>query len=140
CRAIGCDRGRPPELCRAGRGVWAPGNHGDQLPCVGAPRAAASPAGTPGAAVSWVPDRTLEHLRQVTEAPDLAGTRYRVEREIGRGGMGIVYRARDTLLDRAGALKVIEAGPAGEARTMARLQRPRAGAGYDHGVPAGAGG
>jgi serine/threonine-protein kinase len=34
--------------------------------------------------------------------------RYEIEREIGRGTMGVVYRARDPLLNRAIALKVIE--------------------------------
>ena len=38
--------------------------------------------------------------------PDTIGA-YRVEQEIGRGGMGIVYRAHDTKLDRAVAVKVL---------------------------------
>ncbi|HET7226641.1 MAG TPA: serine/threonine protein kinase, partial [Candidatus Eisenbacteria bacterium] len=32
---------------------------------------------------------------------------YPVEREIGRGGMGVVYLARDTRLDRPVAIKVL---------------------------------
>jgi serine/threonine protein kinase len=84
--------------------------------------------------VSWIPDRTLDHLRIVTEIPDLEGTRYEIEREIGRGGMGTVYRARDKLLDRAVALKVIESGPVDEPLTMARLEHPGLAPVYDSGV------
>jgi serine/threonine protein kinase len=82
----------------------------------------------------WVPDRLLDHLREVTEAPDLSGTRYEIEEEIGRGGMGIVYRARDTRLERTVALKVIEAGPADESLTLARLEHPGLVPVYDSGV------
>jgi serine/threonine-protein kinase len=42
------------------------------------------------------------------EAPTLLDGRYLIEREIGRGGMGVVYRARDTGLDRCVAIKIIE--------------------------------
>jgi eukaryotic-like serine/threonine-protein kinase len=63
----------------------------------------------------------------------LAG-RYSLERELGRGGMGIVYLAREVRLDRPVALKLLPASLAAqrtlrerflrEARTAARLSHP----------------
>ncbi len=63
----------------------------------------------------------------------LAG-RYSIERELGRGGMGIVYLARDVSLDRPVALKLLppdrarvpetRAGFLREARLAARLAHP----------------
>jgi serine/threonine-protein kinase len=59
---------------------------------------------------------------------------YEVEREIGRGGMGVVYLARDLRLDRMVAIKTLPPAMAGdatvrerflrEARTAARLAHP----------------
>jgi serine/threonine-protein kinase len=77
-----------------------------------------------------VTDNTGEFIRIQTA---LAG-RYSLERELGRGGMGVVYLARDVALDRLVALKLLPpalATDAGvrqrflnEARTAAKLSHP----------------
>src|SRR5512134_826431 len=68
--------------------------------------------------------------------------RYRLEAELGQGGMGTVYRAYDTLLDRPVALKVLSATGLGtegrarllrEARAAAKLNHPNIMAIYDAG-------
>ena len=70
----------------------------------------------------WLSDDAVAHLRDIAELPD-AGSRYRVIRELGRGGMGVVYEAHDAELDRSVALKVLT-DPQSEARTIARLEHP----------------
>jgi serine/threonine protein kinase len=81
----------------------------------------------------WLSDKALNHLERALDRPDLSGTKYELLEEIGRGGMGAVYRARDTELDREVALKVLHqpetsAGAAArmlrEARILARLEHP----------------
>lgn len=69
-------------------------------------------------------DSVLDHLRHVAALPDLTGTRYELESEIGRGGMGVVYAARDRQLDRRVALKVLDFAMVGEAQLIARLEHP----------------
>jgi serine/threonine protein kinase len=82
---------------------------------------------------TWLPNAVVDHLRVVATWPELPGDRYRIDRPIGRGGMGTVYVARDTLLDRDVALKVSNAPVAGaglderlrqEAQVLARLEHP----------------
>jgi serine/threonine protein kinase len=69
-------------------------------------------------------DPVLDHLRRVAPLPDLSGSHYELENEIGRGGLGVVYAARDRTLDRRVALKVVDAAFADEAQIVARLEHP----------------
>jgi serine/threonine-protein kinase len=81
------------------------------------------PHGIPG-----LPDDTFMALQQA-----LAG-RYSLESELGRGGMGLVYRAREVRLDRPVAIKLLRPDVAArddirerflrEARTAAQLYHP----------------
>jgi len=81
-----------------------------------------------------ISDSLLDHLRHVAPIPDLAGTRYVLEDEIGRGGMGVVYAVHDCDLNRRVALKVIDSTFAGEAQLIARLEHPAVVPIYETGV------
>src|SRR6516162_6900470 len=48
---------------------------------------------------------------------------YRVEALIGRGGMGVVYRAQHVRLNRAVALKMVPAGPCAHPEERVRFER-----------------
>src|SRR5205823_14904234 len=52
----------------------------------------------------------------------LAG-RYSLERELGRGGMGVVYLAREVRLDRLVAIKLLPPAPASDAKLRERFLR-----------------
>jgi len=49
----------------------------------------------------------VDRLRRVISAPDVSGTRYKLLEEIAHGGMGVIWSAIDTQLDRKVALKVL---------------------------------
>jgi serine/threonine protein kinase len=51
------------------------------------------------------------------------GQRYRLDRQIGSGSMGVVYAAHDLLRDRSIALKVIDRSHTEDATMVARFQR-----------------
>ena len=73
--------------------------------------------------------------------------RYRLSVEFGQGGMSVVYRAHDTLLDRDVAVKILSAAVLGdegrarllrEAQTIAKLNHPNIVSVYDMGEVEGA--
>ena len=83
--------------------------------------------------MKFLSDSALERLREGAEAPDLAGTRYRLLERIARGGMGVVYAAEDANLQRRVALKVLDVPGTDadldnrlirEARVLAALEHP----------------
>ncbi|MCA9768580.1 MAG: protein kinase, partial [Gemmatimonadetes bacterium] len=84
----------------------------------------------------------IARLREQLARPELP-ERYALESEIGRGGMGVVWRATDRLLERDVAVKVLAEHLADdglaerlarEARILARLEHPGVVAVHDAGV------
>ena len=94
--------------------------------------------------MKFLSDKALHRLRDAggerpgtqgngADLPDLAGTRYALIERVARGGMGVVYAAKDERLDRRVALKVLDAEDGGgdlarrllrEAQVLARLEHP----------------
>jgi hypothetical protein len=69
---------------------------------------------------------TAPHASQRTAAlpPELAShPRYRFLRELGRGAMGVVYHAEQTLMDRQVAVKVLSPAVLGHADGLERFRR-----------------
>ena len=73
-----------------------------------------------------ISEPALDRLSAMFQGPDVTGTRYQLISVLGRGGMGVVYLARDTVLEREVALKIVErpSDEANEARILARLEHP----------------
>ena len=77
-----------------------------------------------------MPDRPDQLFLDFQSA--LAG-RYSLERELGRGGMGIVYLAREVRLDRLVAIKLLPPGRARDGRLRERfLREARTAAKFSH--------
>lgn len=74
---------------------------------------------------------SVQGLRELQPGERLAG--YRIDAVVGRGGMGIVYRATHLVLERADALKVIAPAMAQESQFRSRFEREsRVAARIDH--------
>ena len=75
-------------------------------------------------------------MTNTNDLPDIRqqlGDRYAIERELGRGGMGAVYLARDLRLDRPVALKVLSTDLAGDSSLRERfLRETRTAASFSH--------
>jgi len=77
---------------------------------------------------------TIEADELVARLQAALGTHYRIERELGRGGMGMVFLATDTALDRPVAVKVMHPDLSvhgsiiqrflAEARMIAKIRHP----------------
>ena len=88
-----------------------------------------------------------QEVGSVAAAADGRPSRYQIVGELGRGGMGIVYRAKDTSLDRTVAYKVLPetlqensqalANFIREAKAAAKLNHPNIVTVYDTGEQAG---
>ena len=83
--------------------------------------------------MKWLSDDRLNHLRSIAGNPDFSSTKYSFVKELGRGGMGTVYLAEDSELNRHVAIKVLNTPEVTddlrnrmirEAQIIARLEHP----------------
>lgn len=83
--------------------------------------------------MKWLSDSKVSHLRALAVEPDFSATKYTFVKELARGGMGAVYLADDTELDRQVAIKVLSTPEMTEdlrrrmireAQIIARLEHP----------------
>ncbi|HEY2233877.1 MAG TPA: protein kinase, partial [Candidatus Angelobacter sp.] len=83
--------------------------------------------------MKFLPDQIVSRLQTEMQTPDLSGTRYRALKLLGHGGMGAVWLAQDSILQRRVALKIFTAENSSadlaarlmqEAVVLARLEHP----------------
>jgi len=83
--------------------------------------------------MKWISDARLDHLRELAISADFGATKYRLINELASGGMGTVYLADDTELNRQVAIKILNTPEltgdlkrrmVREAQIIARLEHP----------------
>ena len=81
--------------------------------------------------MKFISDAAIDRLRALDDRPDFGATRYELFEEVGRGGMGMVFRGRDRELERDVAIKMTAWSTEAdadrlrrEARTLATLEHP----------------
>jgi serine/threonine protein kinase len=83
---------------------------------------------------SFLQDAAATEFSAVPLSPgELVGGHFRIVSLLGRGGMGVVYRADDLVLSRPVALKFLPGGDAGSPQATERMKREaRVAAGLNH--------
>jgi WD40 repeat protein/serine/threonine protein kinase len=119
-RADDPDAGKPFQCPHCGRrGVVPPvANTVDYDPAVAGTLAGPPPAGPDDEA----PAVLLDEAGPAVPPPPPAPAGYEIEELLGRGGMGVVYRARQVKLNRRVALKMIRDGALADSQDLARFQ------------------
>ncbi|MGE0872159.1 MAG: serine/threonine-protein kinase [Kofleriaceae bacterium] len=118
------DEQRSVMLMPAGATPAASPSHGN-----GAPAAAVSPSGLERTATALAPAPKQSSLSVTLEPGQVLAQRYRIQRLLGKGGMGAVYLADDEVLGELVALKVISSAWASDEQAMiARFRREAAAA------------
>ena len=118
CRLVGC---LPPDSFMGKVQAAKPG--GTELPL-----SAARPKGTPVAAAPRQAAPLTDLPPELTNHP-----KFRVLRELGRGGMGVIYLAEHRIMEKPVALKVINSSLLDNADALARFHaEARAAAKLDH--------